>query len=159
MADKKDKKEGSKAYSMLPGKPIFIASMICIVIGVYQAWPGNPIAQVVASAQEIKFPAVRPHLVAPAKPSAPCEAVKPVKQDVIRLELDEVKWSEQVKIPVGYTWRINRPDCWEQYWFWSEKEPRPRSEAGTTEWFGDIPHANFKLRGTKGPVEIIIEPR
>ena len=78
---------------------------------------------------------------------------------VERRELDEVRWSDWIKIPVGYGWRINRPDCWEQYWFWSEGEPRPRSEAGTTAWFGDIPHANFRLRGTKGPVEIVIEPR
>lgn len=77
----------------------------------------------------------------------------------VRLELDPSDWSCWVKIPPGYRWRINRPGCWEQYWFRGEAEPRPRLEAGSRVRYGEIPNTTFKVRGTKGPVEIVIEPQ
>ena len=154
MADKK--KEGSKAYSMLPGKSIFIASMICLAIGIYQVWPGNPVAKAVEVVKEIK-PSSAPS-VAPAKPSAPCEAVKPKEPTIIKVELDPVEWSEWITIPENSRFRICRPGCWEEYWFWDGRKilAKPQDKI----WFGDdIRDCNFKLRGTKRLAEIVITPK
>lgn len=146
MADAK--KDDAKKYSMIPGKPAFIVGLICVVIGYFQMYPehvDNFLKRFERSG-------------AVASPTPKLERSSAAQREPIRIELDSERWVE-VTIPPGYNWRINRPGCWEQYWFWSEAEPRPRVESGDRTWFGEIPECNFRVRGTKGPAEVVMAPK
>ncbi len=78
-------------------------------------------------------------------------------KNTIRLELDEVKWSDWVTVPPGYQFRISRPGCWADILFWDGRQVHLGPDDHV--WFKDLSDGNFKIRGTKGPTEVFIEPR
>ncbi len=86
------------------------------------------------------------------------EAVRPKAVQTVKVDVDPDTWSDWVKIPDGCTFKINRPGCWIEFLYWDNTTHR-YEDNGSPQWIGTIRSSIFKLRGTKGPVEIIIESR